>query len=79
MSIAMNTRRHIVSGIAACTALIASALAIGWLIRSSQHADRPPLYAVVALLFAIVAGAAGLVLTVRTAKGLVRHTREMPQ
>jgi hypothetical protein len=74
--IAMNSRRYIVSGIGACTALAASAGTIGWLIKSSEHADRPPLYAITALLFAIVAGAAGLVMGVRTAKGLMRPSRD---
>jgi len=75
----MNTRRHFVNGIAAGAALAASAGAIGWLIKSSEHADRPPLYAIVALLFAIVTGAAGVVLGVRTANGLMRPSREVPK
>ena len=75
----MNTRRHVLTGIVACTALAASALTIGWLIKSSEHADRPPLFAIVAFLFAMVAAAAGLVLGVRTATGLMRASREVPR
>jgi hypothetical protein len=75
----MNVHRHIVLGIAACAALVASAVAIGWLVQSSGHADRPPLFAVVALLFALIAGTAGLVLGVRTAIGLMRGSHDGPK
>ncbi len=67
--------RYFLTGIAACTALVASGVAIAWLIRSSEHADRPPLYAIVALLFAIVAGTGGLALGIRTGKNLMRSSR----
>lgn len=79
MATEMNGRHHVVNGIAACSALVASALAIGWLIKSSEHADRPPLFAIAAFVFAIVAAAAGLVLVVRTANGLMRSRRQMPK
>jgi hypothetical protein len=69
--------RLIVSGIAAFTALAASALSIGWLIKSAEHPDRPPLFAIVAFLFAIVTGTAGLVLSVRTANNLMRRSRDV--
>jgi hypothetical protein len=32
----MNTRNHILTGVAACAALVASALTIAWLIKSSE-------------------------------------------
>lgn len=67
--------RYFLTGIAACTALVASGVAIAWLIRSSEHADRPPLYAIVALLFAIIAGTGGLALGIRTGKNLMRSSR----
>jgi hypothetical protein len=73
----MTPRRHIVMGIAACTAFAASGWTIMWLIKSSQHPDRPPLYAIAAFLFAIGAAAAGLVLTIRTATGLMRASRDV--
>jgi hypothetical protein len=75
----MNARHPIVSGIAACLALAASAWTIGWLIKSSEHADRPPLFAIVAFVFAIVAAAAGLVVGARTANSLMRGSRELPK
>ena len=69
--------RYFLTGIAACTALVASGVAIAWLIRSSEHADRPPLYAIAALLFAIVAGTGGLTLCIRTVNDLMRSSRHM--
>jgi hypothetical protein len=72
----MSRLAYIESGIAACMALAASASAIAWLIKSSEHPDRPPMFAIAALLFAIAAGATGLVLGVRTAKGMTRASRE---
>ena len=75
----MNARHPLVSGIAACSALAASALMFGWLIKSSAYPDRPPLFAVVAFVFAIVAAATGLVLGVRTANGLMRASRDLPK
>lgn len=75
----MNARHPIVSGIAACAALAVSALTFAWLIKSSAHPDRPPLFAVVAFLFAIGAAATGLVLGVRTANGLMRGSRALPK
>jgi uncharacterized membrane protein YcjF (UPF0283 family) len=73
-------RRHIVTAIGACTALAVSAWMIGWLRRSSEHADRPPLFAIAALLVAVFAGAVGLLLCVRVANGVLRNpSREMPE
>ena len=73
----MNSR-HLVSGIAACTALAASAGAIAWLIKSSQYAERPPMFAVAAFVFAVAAAIAGVAMAVRTASGLRRASRESP-
>ena len=61
--------RRVLIGIGACAALTVSAAAVGWLIKSSQHADRPPLYAVVAFILAVAAGAVGLSLTIRAVRG----------
>ena len=72
-------RHHVLRGIAACLALAASALAIGWLIRSSAHPDRPPLYAVAAFLFAVVTAATGLTLGVRAASQARRASRDARQ
>ena len=46
-------RHRIVTAIAACSALAVSAWTIGWLKRSSEHADRPPLFAIAAFLVAV--------------------------
>ena len=66
-------RRSIVTAISACGALAVSAWMIGWLRRSSEHADRPPLFAIAALLVAVLAGVVGLVLCVRVAKSVLRN------
>lgn len=73
-------RRHIATAIGACAALAVSAWTIGWLRTSSEHADRPPLFAIAALLVAVVAGAVGLVLCVRVAKRVLRNpSRQTPE
>jgi uncharacterized membrane protein YcjF (UPF0283 family) len=66
-------RRHILTAVAACAAFAVSAWTIGWLRRSSEHADRPPLFAIAALLVAVVAGGVGLLLCVRVANGVLRN------
>ena len=71
-------RRQIVTAVSACTALAVSAWTIGWLRRSSEHADRPPLFAIAALLVAVVAGVVGLVLCVRLAKDVLRNSSRKP-
>ena len=65
-------RRHILTALGACTGLAVSAWTIGWLWRSSEHADRPPLFAIAALLVAAFAGVVGLVLFVRVVKSVLR-------
>ena len=76
----MQMRLRILTALAACTALAVSALMIGWLRRSSEHADRPPLFAIAALLVAVFAGAVGLVLCVRVVKSVLRNpSRQTPE
>jgi len=73
-------RRHSVTAVVACTAFAVSAWTIGWLRRSSEHADRPPLFAIAALLVAVVAAAVGLLLCVRIAKSVLRNlSRDTPE
>jgi uncharacterized membrane protein len=73
-------RRRILTAVFACTAFAVSALTIGWLRRSSEHADRPPLFAIAAFIVALVAGLVGLLLCVRIAKSVLRdRSRETPE
>ena len=66
-------RGHLMLALGACSALVVSAGAIDWLRRSSEHVDRPPLFAIAALLVAVLAGVLGLVLCVRLATRVLRH------
>ena len=72
-------RHHVLRGIAACSAVAASALAVAWLIRSSVHPDSPPLFAVAAFLFAVATAAAGFALCVLTVRGVMRASRDATQ
>jgi uncharacterized membrane protein YcjF (UPF0283 family) len=75
-----NMRRHIVTAVSACAAFAVSAWTIGWLRKSSEHADRPPLFAIAAFFVALVAGVVGLLLCVRVAKTVLRDlSRETPE
>jgi hypothetical protein len=65
----MKKSHRIITGVAACIALSASAVILGWLVKSSEHPDRPPMFALVAFLLAVAVGASGLVLGSRAAKG----------
>jgi len=71
--------RHIVTAIGACTGLAVGAWTIGWLRRSSEHADRPPLFAIAALLVAVFAVVVGLVLCVRVVKSVLRNPSRHPE
>lgn len=70
----LTLRRFRRTGFVACCSLAASALTFGWLIKSSSHADRPPLYAIIVFLFALGAAVVGLGLGVRTVR-LLRDAR----
>ena len=61
-------------GFAAGIALLASVSSIGWLIKSSVHPDRPPMFAIAALLFALGSGATGVALARRAVTGMMRAT-----
>lgn len=65
----MNNNHRTITALTALIPLVASALIIVWLIRSSQQPDRPPMFAVVAFILAVAFGARGIMLGVRAAKG----------
>lgn len=69
----MGMSRSVVIGVGACAALIVSAAAVGWLVKSSQHADRPPLYAIAAFIIAVVVGAVGFLLVIRAVRSSSRR------
>jgi hypothetical protein len=66
--------RPLLTALAAAAALAASALAFVWLQVSAQHADRPPMFAIAAFVFAVGAAVEGVRLALRAVRGM-RGTR----